>query len=171
MNTRAVSLAELVIALVILGVLAAMAIPNFSSAATHSPETQLRAQLIRLRTAIDLYYDHHQAYPGQCAAGTPDSAAGTPAAMILQLTQFSAADGRTSPTHSEVFCYGPYLRDGIPHCPVVPAANSTAVHLVDSATHPVACDAAAGWIYNCQTGYVIANSAEPDSCGVGYDTY
>ena len=152
MKTRAVSLAELVIAIIILGVLAAMAIPNLSAGATHGPEDQLRSELVRLRTAIDLYYADHGAYPGQQGAETPAAGAGSPVALIRQLTQYSDAGGQTSPTPSEVFCYGPYLRDGIPRCPVAPATQAAGVHLIDGTTQPARCDAAAGWIYNYRIG-------------------
>jgi len=173
MSIRAFSLIELVVVVVILGVLAAMAIPQLSQGATNTAESELKTDLAVLRTAIELYYQDHGAYPGQKTAGTLAAGAGTAAAFIRQLTQYSDAEGRVSATFSETFCYGPYLRHGIPPCPVSPAGPRAGIHLIGGPAVPGYTPTAreTGWIYNYQTGYIAANSNSTDLDGVCYDAY
>lgn len=170
---RTSSLVELIVAIVILGVLAAIAIPRFSRGATGGGELDLKTNLAVLRTAIELYYDDHHAYPGQKTAGSPVAGAGTAAAFIRQLTQCTDAAGRVSATPSAVFCYGPYLQRGIPSCPLSPAAPSARLHMISGAVMPAydVTAAGAGWIYNYETGYIAANSARVDADGIRYDAY
>ncbi|MFQ5805298.1 MAG: prepilin-type N-terminal cleavage/methylation domain-containing protein [Phycisphaerae bacterium] len=173
MKKRAVSLVELIVVVVVLGLLAAVAIPHFSQGATDDCGSRLKTDLAVLRTAIELYYQDHDAYPGQRAAGTVAAGAGTAAAFIRQLTQFSDAEGRVSPTPSEVFCYGPYLQRGVPRCPVSPAGPSARIHLLSGPAVPAYIKTAlnAGWVYNYETGYIAANSNAADARGVHYDSY
>jgi hypothetical protein len=125
-----------------------------------------------LRTAIELYYHDHGAYPGQRPAATT-AAAGTAAAFIRQLTQYTDAEGRASATPSETFCYGPYLQAGVPRCPVCSPLPKAGVHMVVGPGMPAYTPAAdrAGWVYNCDTGYIAANSNGVDAAGVRYDAY
>ena len=173
MKERAFSLVELIVAVVILGVLAAMAIPRFSQGATNSDESELKTDLAVLRTAIELYYQDHGVYPGQKPAGTLAAEAGTAAAFIRQLTQYTDAEGRVSATPGEAFCYGPYLRHGVPPGPVPPTTPSAGVCLIAGEAVPAYDQAApdAAWVYNYDTGYIAANSDGIDSRGVRYDSY
>jgi len=171
MTYRGLALVELIIAVIILGVLAAMAIPQLSTAATHDAEEQLHAELVRFRTAIDLYYHDHGVYPGQRPAGAPGAEAGTAAAVILQLSQYTDADGRASPRRSADFRFGPYLRDGIPRCPVLPPSRGAGMCLICGTATPRYREAAGGWVYNFETGYVAANSPDTDASGMRYDVY
>ena len=168
---RGFSIVELVLAVVVLALLAAVAIPRLSQAAPNSDARDLRASLAVLRTAIELYHQDHGRYPGQRPAGS--AGAGTAAAFIHQLTQYSDADGHASITRSETFCYGPYLRRGIPLCPVAPAGPSARVHVITGGAVPAHDPTAggAGWIYNPDTGYIAANSNDVDADDVRYDTY
>lgn len=172
MKQRAFSIIELVVAVVILGVLAAMAIPRVSQGATDRAESGLKTDLAVLRTAIELYYHDHGAYPGQKPAGSGAPEAGT-AAFVRQLTQYTDAEGHASPTPSETSCHGPYLEHGIPTCPVSPVCPSARVYLIAGVAVPAHSQAAgdAGWIYNCETGYIAANSRDVDGRGVCYDSY
>jgi type II secretory pathway pseudopilin PulG len=172
MKRETLPLLELIVVVVIFGVLAAMAIPRFSAGATRTTESDLRSDLAVLRTAIELYYDHGT-YPAQKGAGAFGAEAGTAAAFVRQLTQYTDAEGRASPSPSATFRHGPYLRRGIPACSVPPGDPSSRMRLINGSAVP-AYDATApdaGWIYNCDTGYVAANSDEVDDRGVRYDTY
>jgi len=173
MTPKALSLIELVVVVVIFGLLAAVAIPRFSAGATHDPGRELRARLALLRTAIALYYQDHGTYPGRLSAGAPDADSATGAAFVRQLTQYTDRHGHASPTPSPVFCYGPYLEHGIPACPVSGGEHRSDVHVITGSAAPGYCAQApaAGWVYNCDTGYIAANSAETDMRGVRYDTY
>jgi general secretion pathway protein G len=172
MRKPALSLVELVVVVVILGVLTAVAIPRFSQAAGDNADSKLRANLAVLRTAIELYYRDHGAYPGQRAAGAAADA-GTAAAFIRQLTQHTDHDGQASATGGETFCHGPYLKRGVPPCPLSLGYPSAQIRVISGRTMPAFDKTATGvgWIYNCQTGYVAANSPGVDPHGVRYDTY
>jgi prepilin-type N-terminal cleavage/methylation domain-containing protein len=165
----ALTLLELLVVLLILGVLAALAVPRFSRAAVDSPAARVRESLSLLRNAIERYYLDHGAYPGQHDDGV--SGPGTPAAFVNQLTRFTDERGDVSKAKDATHAFGPYLRKGIPPCPVPPRAGMTGVAL--SATPPryIATAAEAGWIFNCQTGDVAANSDEVDGEGLPYDQY
>ncbi|MCK4342851.1 MAG: prepilin-type N-terminal cleavage/methylation domain-containing protein, partial [Phycisphaerae bacterium] len=92
---KGVSLIELIIALVILALLAALAIPRFSRAAAQPDEGAiLRAHLKVLRVAIERYYQDHDVFPGCHADGL--NPAGSEAAFIAQLTKFSDERGRVN---------------------------------------------------------------------------
>jgi prepilin-type N-terminal cleavage/methylation domain-containing protein len=177
MNTRhqkkhAFSLIELIVVVVILGVLAAMAIPRFSQGADGG-ESELKTALAVLRSSIELYCHDHGAYPGQKSAGTDAAGARTVAACVRQLTRYTDAEGRVSDTPSETFCYGPYLRQGVPLCPVSPDGPSARIHLISGSQVPeyTATASDAGWVYNCDTGYIAANSPAVDARRTRYDAY
>lgn len=173
MRRGAFTLVELVVAIIILGLLAAMAIPRLSQGAVDGDEADLRAHLAVLRTAIELYYHDHGAYPGREPAGSSTADAETAVAFVRQLIRYTDAAGRVSATPGERFCYGPYLRQGVPPCPVAPRSPSAGVWLVSGSAIPAYSQAAgnAGWVYNCDTGYVAANSPGVDAQGVRYDRY
>jgi prepilin-type N-terminal cleavage/methylation domain-containing protein len=177
MNTlgmrRALNLLELVIVVVIFGLLAAIAIPRLSSASPADAERSLRRDVSVLRSAIELYYRDHGAYPGQNGAGVVNGGPGTEAAFTLQLTRFSDADGRVADKPDEIHCYGPYLREGIPACSVAPREGKQGLWLVSDETVPTFTPSAteAGWVYNCETGDIVANSDRYGVSGARYDSY
>jgi general secretion pathway protein G len=175
MRTRAsraaFSLVELIVVVVIIGILAAIAIPRFSRGAEGAGGSGVRGDLSVLRNAIELYYYEHGEYPGKNAAGA--AAAGSSAAFTAQLTKYTDADGDPSDTRDATHIYGPYLRKGVPACPVAPRLGKTGVNMVTGTTVPAYVAAAAndGWVFNCDTGDLCCNSNATDPDGVAYDTY
>lgn len=161
---RALSLIELVVAVVIIGIVAAMAVPRFSRAAGQGAPAELRSRLAALRSAIELYYYDHGVYPGQHAAG-PDGGAGAAAAFVAHLTLATNEAGAVS--------LGPYLRSGVPACPVGPAAGREGIHVVsERAGLRFHADVPqAGWVYCPATGDIVANCDQTDADGVRYDAY
>ena len=104
-NSRGFSLIELVIVVVIMGVIAAIAIPRLSRGARTAGGSALKSNLAALRNSIELYAAEHDGnYPG--------------ATIAAQLTQYSNfTGGTTSVTKTATEVYGPYLKD-IPPQPV-----------------------------------------------------
>ena len=157
------SLVEFVIVVVIIGTISAIAIPRISRAAKGADASAVRANLHALRTAIDLYAaEHGGAWPGS------DGLMGT---LKKQLTDISAPDGRiTGPKAGRTL--GPYIRD-IPRVAVGP--NPDALDIEMTTTTPIQSAVTEspmqGWIYNYETGDIIANTDDLDDKGVGYDTY
>lgn len=144
---RAASILEFTIAIVILGVIAALAIPKLSRADSPRSDGELRARLQVLRTAIELYHRDHGGYPGQPAAG----AAAAEAALVRDLR--------------------PYLRQGIPASPLRSGRGPGRVHAVAGAVHAAIETVDADWIYNVDTGEIFANSPQVDGRGERFDQY
>lgn len=132
MNTRtmsrrpAFSLVELVIVIVIIGIIAAIAVPRFSSATASANDRQAKASAVILQNALDLFIAEHA--PGALAA--------TGAGIVTQLTDGTKSDG-TAGTD-----YGPYLRSMPPNLTIGETADGLAVDTVCDAA-----DAPCGWDY------------------------
>jgi prepilin-type N-terminal cleavage/methylation domain-containing protein len=170
-STRAFSLVEMIIVVVIIGILAAIAIPRLSRGAAGASDSGVRGNLSVLRNAVELYFYEHGEYPGKNAAGA--NAAGSEAAMVAQLTQFTDDVGDPSLTRDATHRFGPYLRKGMPPCPVAPRIGKTGVSMISGTTAPVYDSSAAdaGWVFNYDTGDIVVNSNNTDEDGVSYDAY
>ncbi|MBN2448376.1 MAG: hypothetical protein JXO22_16735 [Phycisphaerae bacterium] len=168
---RTISLIELAVAVVALAIVAALTVPRFSQAAEPAATPPLQVKLDLLRNAIERYCYDHVAWPGQKGDGT--RAGGSPAAFIAQLTQYTDAEGIVSPVKTERFCYGPYLADGMPACPVGALSGANDVFVVNDdgppRYEPSRSDAA--WLFNCRTGTIVANTDAVDADGIRYDEY
>lgn len=171
MRRRGLSIIELVVVVVILGVVAALAIPTLSKGAVNNDGTLLRERVSLLRTAIEMYYDDHGFYPGGRAAG--EFPAGSPEAFAAQLVKFTDAAGAASDAPSVRFCMGPYLRGGVPVCPLSTPTPSERVAMIDGDALPAWDESLpeVGWVYNWRTGYIAAKSSGVDDRGVRYDSY
>lgn len=156
------SLVEMVIVVVIIGTIAAIAVPRLSRGAAGAGESSGRANLAVLRTAIDVYAAEHDSnWPG---------ADGSESTLIDQLTKSTDAAGSVGNTVG-VHIYGPYL-----HCirPITVGPNTgvSGVILDDVSPIPVVeSNDTDGWCYNFLTGEIIANTDDLDSDGVAYNTY
>ncbi len=168
---RAFSLVEMIIVVVIIGILAAIAIPRLSRGASGAADSGVRGNLSVLRNGIELYFYEHGEYPGKNAAGA--AIAGSEAALIAQLTQYTDDAGDPSLTRDATHRFGPYLRKGMPPCPVAPRIGKTGVAMVSGVTVPAytAAAADAGWVFNFDTGDIVVNSNNTDDDGVSYDAY
>lgn len=137
------TLVEILIVVVILGILAAIVIPQFTDASTQAQLASLSTDLQTVRSQIELYKIQHNDTP--------------PAFLTFeaQMTQYSDKNGATQATKDGVYCYGPYLQkiptnqftnsaaltnDGIVTAGsgwdyVVTATGSSAFHADDTAEH------------------------------------
>ena len=165
------SLAELVIIVVIIGIIAAIAIPRISSGSASSGEVALRGNLRALRDAIDRYAAEHLGdLPGSKADGL-GNAANTGAAMVNQLTQYSDAVGNVSADSTPNHPFGPYLHR-IPRLPVGGNRGESGVVIDAANSPPLVAISANGWVYNPITGEIIANSDDANQDGsLTYDEY
>ena len=129
------SLVELIIVIVIVGVVAAIAVPRFSGASQSAVDGAVAADLETLRKAIDVYQCEHMGrYPEL-------------ARFAEQLTQYTDVNGNVSPTRGGAYTYGPYIR-ALPPLRVGPNRGCTGV--ADTAGSNV------GWVYNEKCGHITA---------------
>jgi prepilin-type N-terminal cleavage/methylation domain-containing protein len=100
-STHAFSLIEIVLVIVIMGIVAAIAVPRMSSAASRSRVTALRADLAAMNRATEFYMaEHGGRHPAQDKAG----------AIADSSTEFAARLAeRTDEFGSPGSLYGPYL--------------------------------------------------------------
>ena len=123
------TLVELLIVVIILAILAAIVVPQFSAATDDAKLSSLDTSLSNMRSVVDLYYQQHGEYPGNvtsvggaCATG-PGGATGTGllqtnTAFIEQMTRYSNIAGESCTKTDAAFKYGPYLKkDTLPANP------------------------------------------------------
>ena len=158
---NAFSLVELVIVVVIIGMIAAIAIPRISRGAKGASDSAVKGNLSILRQAIDLYAAEHGGdYPGTDEA--------TFVSALTKKTDKDGAVGTTAGTH----IYGPYIRgEKLPPLPVGPNKGATGAIVANTGPAVDEDTATAGWVYNYETGELIANTDDEDESEVGYDEY
>lgn len=165
------TLVELIIVIIIIGILAALAIPQFVSSTRDAQEATLSGDLAVMRNAINLYYHQHgSTYPGavkEDGTGAGTGASDNPRAFINQLTQYTNEQGQTSTIMDrDSFPLGPYLRRGVPDNPLTVAGSAPDGVNVTADVEPLVADDGieldntAGWKYSKMTGEFIANVVE-----------
>ncbi len=144
---RGFSVAEVLIVVAVLAIMAATVFPQFTAANDDALESALREDLKLLRSQIELYkYQHQGHYPGKGSIYPKDFLD----AMLLS----SDLDGKTGPITSKPF--GPYF---IGQLPPNPYTGGTKVRIVDDVASEVPDDdPVVGWIYNPATGKIKANT-------------
>ncbi len=160
------TLVELLIVVVILGVLAAIAIPQFGSNTEDAKLAALDASLAELRNAVELYYHQHGAiYPGakkNTDGSDIDNAANAATAFVEQLSKYSAATGVTSDTKDATHKYGPYLKKGLPVNPMN-GLTTVLIDITEADITAAASSGTAGWKFYIKTGRLIANDGSHDA--------
>jgi len=170
----AFTLVELLIVITIIGILAAVAIPQFSDSSTDAKIAALDQSLASIRSAIELYHhQHNDVYPGGIVTHRGSMAAAAQAhtdasdAFVKQLTTYSNAAGHTCAEKNTNYPYGPYLRQGMPINPLAhKAANGSEAAVkvtADTEALQADADAATGWKTSSVTGQFIANHADYDN--------
>lgn len=141
------TLVEILIVVVILGILAAIVIPQFSDASTQSKVSNMQSSLQTIRSQLSLYKIQH------------NDVAPAVATFEDQMTMFTDIDGNTNATRDAAngFVYGPYLQS----IPNNPFTNGNAVTGGD-------------WLYTVQadgstTSFVANDGLSTD--GVAHSTY
>jgi general secretion pathway protein G len=140
----AFSMMELVIVMLIMGVLAAIAIPRIGSSAERAKAEAVEATLSQVRSCIEVYKAEHQGrIPGL--------------QFVAQMTQYTDDQGNTSADPSPKFPFGPYLRD-IPKNPY--SGSATVRFLTSVGQTQEARSVDRGWTYNVATGEFAADCSD-----------
>jgi len=151
MKSTGFTLVEILIVVIILGILAAIVIPQFTEASNDARESALASDLQTVRSQLELYkVQHLERYPNIDGAGAPDA---LPANMVLRLTSRTDLSG----AFDVAGAFGPYLQK-FPTNPFSPVgATLVTFGIVDPAP-----GGATGWYWNTSLGKFSANDADAD---------
>ena len=165
-RSRGFTLVELIIVIIIIGIIATLAIPQFIDSTVDAQEARLLGDLAVMRNAINLYYHQHSStYPGavkEDGTGAATTADNDVAAFTNQLAQYTDADGKTSATLDRaLYPFGPYLMTGLPDDPVAVTGSDVDGVTVTSDAGVLTADGdpTTGWKYSKLSGSVIGNNA------------
>jgi len=138
------TLIELVVVVMILGILAAVAVPKLLTTTATATDNGLRQSLAVIRNAVEVYAANNG----------------------------GKLPGGTSPTDESFKTdLKPYLRGEFPKCPVG-AKDAVVKFSQEDATATMAGDGSSGWRFNTKDGRFIANTTDKSSDGVTtYDKF
>lgn len=140
----AFTLVEILIVVIILGILAAIVIPQFTNASTDARMANMQTQLKSLRSLIELYRLQHNSDAPLLVTGDGWNL----------LTSRTTEDGTIEATGN----YGPYLQGA----PVNPLTNSSVVAAVGATPTDKP-----GWYYDESTGAFHGANSEGEMSDTG----
>ena len=92
-RNKGFTLIEVMIVVVIIGILAAIAIPNYSDYVTRSKTTEAISGLSDMRVRMEQYFQDNRTYAGACTAGTVAALAPSTANFDFACDDPAAPDG------------------------------------------------------------------------------
>jgi prepilin-type N-terminal cleavage/methylation domain-containing protein len=137
----AFTLIEVIIVILVMAVLAAVIIPQFTASTTDAKLSSLKFNLHTLRAQLELYRNHHEGNP--------------PSATLIEMLKETDAKGNIGAGAN--FPYGPYM-DKIPANPFT--ASSTVTPISSSPATPSDVTGSGGWLFNATTGEIWADDAD-----------
>lgn len=166
MKTRSgFTLVEILIVVIILGVLAAIVLPQFSNASANARASMLGDNLRIIRAQIEVFTAQH----GGMAPGYP-AGGGAPSSVqfVAHLTSASNSAGTVGDVGDAAFPFGPYMQ----RMPVnsVNGLNTVRV-LGDAEAFPAAPTDQYGWLYKPATREFRADSPGTDEAGLAFYEY
>jgi len=135
------TLVEILVVVILLGILAAIVLPQVGNAVNISRESNLRENLAKIRMQIEVYENEH--------GGLPDGEQ-----FVEQMTKYTDFHGNVSDTPDDEHRFGPYLEQ----MPANPVTGSREVRVSgDGSEYFPPGDADGGWWYNEVTGRFYAD--------------
>ena len=156
------TLVEILIVVVILGILAAIVIPQFTEASTEARESSLCTDLQTMRSQLELYkVQHSDRLPGSETAASPIGSVGN-ATFLQAMTSYTDIDGDVQ-AGPGANIYGPYIQK-IP----TNSFNDLSLITFNAATPPATAGTDnAGWNFDPATGKFQADDDQLCSDGSG----
>ncbi len=154
------TLIEMLIVVIVLGILAAIIVPQIAVSTDDAKLNTLQTNLNGCRKAIELYYYEHgsSAYPGDAVPTTkPGDVTDIDETFVAQLTRYTDAAGNIANAKTATYKYGPYVKNGkMPSNPY----NDKFDAIVDNTTTDITTrDSSAtdnGWLFYSKTGVFLA---------------
>ena len=149
-NRKGFTLIEILIVVIILGILAAIVIPQFTNASKEAKQSSLVTMVQSLRSQIALFKLQHNDYlPGKAPVVGSGGGAFAEATFWDQMTLFSDVTGVTSTAKTTTYDKGPYMQS-IPKNPLCP--DNTLSSTMQEGTDAAAVSTVCGFIYDYQGG-------------------
>jgi general secretion pathway protein G len=159
MKSKGLTLIEIMIVVIILGILAEIVIPQFLESSNDARASALQSDLQTVRTQLEIYKTQHlERYPHEIEA-----VGAKPTLWIAQLTSRTDRDGNVMPSDGKPASYpfGPYLKKFPTNEFITDATAGGNVTFGTAAPPP--CDGKTGWYVNTTTGKFSANDAGSSS--------
>lgn len=150
-RSRGFTLIEVLIVVVIMAVLAATIIPQFSSSTTDAKNSALEFDLHSMKSQIELYKLNH-------VGNYPDEIGDDSTGYLPQLTQATDVEGNRG-TAGASYPFGPYIEGELPNNPFDGKNTVTEVSL-NGAKPTAVSGTAGGWQYDPATGAIWPNNSE-----------
>ncbi len=165
-NKDGFTLIEILIVVTILAILAAIVMPQFSSATKLTSENALRDDLRSMRTQILLYNAQHGGTPPGYPGGN-ELAGATEVAFKMQLTSPTDVHGTIGAMNNSTYRYGPYIIS----LPANPLNKLKTIRIIGTGAFPTEAAGTDGWLYQPTTLTFASDALGQDEKGTAYIDY
>jgi len=159
---------ELIIVVAILGILAAIVLPEFQGHVQQAKEAAAKGNLRMLREAIERYAADHNGVPPGYNLNDTSNISNSYTILLQLVMKVSNSKGELAAIGTEGYPYGPYLFE----IPQNPFNRQSGLSLISNGgTFPIEPSGVGGWYYKPQDKEIRLNWTGTDSEGVPYYNY